>query len=741
MLIAEEAFAYIQRTSQQAEQRVEAARIAAEIRERGGLLPGIRARLYPYQVEGVAFLASTGRAMLADDMGLGKTLQAICAAVWMGARRGVQKVLVVCPASLKHQWAREIERFTGQEAVVIRGGPAHRAQRYASPATFVISSYELVMRDLSVIQATLCPDLLILDEAQRIRNWRTRVSTAIKAIPARYSFVLTGTPLENRLEDLYSLMQAIDPEVMGPLWRTLHDFHVLDANGKVLGYRNLSELRRRLTSVMLRRDRRLVRDQLPDKVLHRRDIPLDAVQRELHDSALRAASVIAQVMARRPLTPEEEHRFMAALQSARMACNAAGLVDKETQGSPKLDELARLLEELCVEGGEKVVIFSQWEQMTRMAEAVVQGLGLRAERLHGGVPSDLRGPMIDRFREDPAVQVFLSTDAGATGLNLQVASALINLDVPWNPAVLEQRIARIHRLGQRRSVQIITLVGADSYEQRVMEILQGKRALLEGVVNPESNEEVMGLSRRVIDMALEIVSEPEAPTQSTRSETEPAFVVEEAVDVSPVADAPAPTTEKVPEAPAPAAPAADPLNEAVAALHRALGRRIVQVVAAGEGLVVVVDQVRPEDEALVTDQPITLLTERQAMGLLRLGMMNGASLYTRAGAPTLAEQAAHKHRAAEALFDAACLPECLAALAEALLLAASARAGRSAALTAAEAPVWLYTEAVPRGQLDATEAALILRALALAASPGLPAAVVHSLLGEGRRFVESSRMP
>jgi len=144
-----------------------------------------------------------------------------------------------------------------------QGPPPERGVQYRRDADFFILNYELVLRDRSVIIDTLKPDLVIMDEAQRIKNWRTKIASAVKTIPCRYAFVLTGTPLENRLEDLYSLMQVVDPKVLGPLWRYMVDFHLTDARGKVLGYRNLSVLRRRLAPVMLRRDRAIVSDQLP----------------------------------------------------------------------------------------------------------------------------------------------------------------------------------------------------------------------------------------------------------------------------------------------------------------------------------------------------------------------------------------------------------------------------------------------------------------------------------------------
>lgn len=507
--LGEDAVQFVRQCADDAAQTLRGHKIKQEILRANGLLPGIKARLFPYQSEGVAFLASRGRALLADDMGLGKTLQAITAASWLADNEGVQRVLVISPASLKHQWAREIQKFTGHSVQIIQGNAENRRVHYRADALFFIVNYELVMRDLSILNERLKPDLVILDEAQRIKNWRTKLASTVKLIPSRYVFMLSGTPLENRLEDLYSLLQVVDARVLGPLWRCLLDFHITDERGKVIGYRNLSELRRRIAPVMLRRNRSLVSDQLPDRTEVTLDIPLSAKQLELHDAALTNAGRLATLSKRRPLTPGEQNRMMAALQQARMACNAAGLVDKETRGSPKLDELARLLEELCLETNRKVVVFSQWALMTEMVESLVRSMGLGSVRLHGGIPTHLRGDLMEKFQNDAAVQVFISTDAGGTGLNLQSATALINLDMPWNPAVLDQRIARIHRLGQKQKVQIFLLLAEDSYEQRVASLVKGKRHLFDNVISPDATEEVVGVPKKILQTLIDDLAQAE----------------------------------------------------------------------------------------------------------------------------------------------------------------------------------------------------------------------------------------
>lgn len=732
--VGEDALLYARRCADDAAQALRAQRICREITQSGGVLPGVRARLYPYQVEGVAFLASRGKALLADDMGLGKTLQAISAASWLAEHSDVRRVLVVCPASLKHQWAREISKFTGHETQIVQGIAQARHVQYRTDKPFVVVNYELVLRDLSTINESLRPDLLILDEAQRIKNWRTKVASTIKLIQSRYAFVLTGTPLENRLEDLYSLLQVVDARVLGPLWRCMVDFHVTDERGKVIGYRNLSELRSRIAPVMLRRDRKLIRDQLPDRTEIRLDIPLTRKQRELHDDALSTAGYLANIAKRRPLTPSEQNRLMASLQQARMACNAAGLVDKATEGSPKLDELANLLEDLCLQSGHKAVIFSQWEQMTRMVEATVRKLGLGFVRLHGGVPSSKRGGLMDRFRDDDAVQVFISTDAGGVGLNLQSATVLINLDMPWNPAVLDQRIARVHRLGQTQKVQIVLMLADDSYEQQVAKLVQGKRDLFDNVISEEATEDVVGVSKRMLETLIEDLrdtSTGEMPVKETPPETR----IDEAAKAEAVKDT--------------AQDAA--VRECIARIQDAFGPRIERVLGAGGGLLVVMQPVDAEAEAIaetLSDSVPVALIEPHTLGSLnRLGAASPIAeakvLYkpdentARPRISPFAQTALDKLRSAELLIERKSMAGAIEILASAMLAAAAAKAELAQIPTMEEAGVWIYSEALAKGILSPDQTTELSRALALARAPGVPEALVYEVLHDARLLVSA----
>ncbi len=739
--LGDDALDFARRLAAKATHRLRAEQIGAQILASGGRLPGVRAQLYPYQIEGVAFLAGTGRALLADDMGLGKTLQAIAAANWLRQHEGVRRVLIICPASLKFQWAREIERFTGQETQVVQGPAAQRGVQYRREAAFCIVNYELILRDCKVINDILCPDLIIMDEAQRIKNWRTKIAAAVKSIPSRYAFVLSGTPLENRLEDLYSLMQVVDPRVLGPLWRYLVDFHVTDQRGKVLAYRNLSRLRKRLAPVMLRRDRRLVRDQLPDKIVQRLDVEMTDGQRDLHDSAMSAAGRLAQIARKRPLTPSEQHRLLAALQQARMACNAAGLVDKETQGAPKLDELADILNETCLQSGLKAVVFSQWELMTQMVEARLKRMGLGCVRLHGGVPTARRGELLDRFRDDDSVQVFLSTDAGGVGLNLQSGAVLVNLDVPWNPAVLEQRNARIHRLGQTRTVQIITMVAVDSYEEQVFSLVRNKQNLFDNVVGEDASEDVVSVSKKLLETLVDdLVGEPAKPA------AEPPAELEEAAADADQREERAGTSSGAGDE-----KAADAISRCIEALQQAFGPRIERIFGAGGGLVTVLDRVDGDADRLAEELsgevPVALIDRLALKGLQRLGggsPLAGAHSYydaavaaERDGETLLQRQAKEKLTAARLLFDQQLLDSALEMILAALLRATAAKAGLDAPLGSAEVGVWAYAEALPRGILNQDQVGLLMRAVSFAQGNTAPASLVSALLDDATAFVAS----
>lgn len=455
----------------------------------------LKVPLYPYQAEGALFAIRAGRALIGDEMGLGKTIQAIAAAEILAQHFGGSRVLVICPTSLKYQWQSEIKRFSGRDSFVIAGGRAQRQKDYARDDFCKITNFEKLQPDLDLI-AAWSPDLVIVDEAQRVKNWNTIAARALKRIDSPYAVVLTGTPLENKLEELISIVQFVDQHRLGPTWKLLHEHQVKDEAGRVTGYIGLEKIGQTLAPVMMRRRKSEVLTQLPERTDQNLLVPMTELQMTYHQENAEIVTKIVQRWRKMKfLSDKDQRRLTCALQNMRMSCNSSYLLDQETDHGVKADELAALFDDLFGQPDAKAVVFSQW---TRTQDIVIRRLearGIGYVSFHGGIPSEKRPALVERFRDDPDCRVFLSTDAGATGLNLQHASTLVNMDLPWNPALLEQRIARIHRMGQKRPVQIVNFIAKGTIEEGMLSVLAFKRSLSAGILDGGTGEIALGGSR------------------------------------------------------------------------------------------------------------------------------------------------------------------------------------------------------------------------------------------------------
>lgn len=455
----------------------------------------VRVSLYDYQREGALFAARAGRCLIGDDMGLGKTIQAIATAEIMSQLFGVGRVLVVCPTSLKHQWQREIERFAERSVQVIGGLRARRERHFETDTFYKIMNYDTVHRDLDLIESW-GPDLVILDEAQRIKNWNTRTARSVKRIASPYALVLTGTPLENRLEELISIVQFVDRYRLGPTHKLLHDHQTHDEVGKVIGYRDLDRIGQTLQPILLRRHKDQVLDQLPERIDSNIFVPMTPLQTKHHaENRDLVARIVEKWRRLRFLSESDKQKLMIALQRMRMACDNSYLVDHRSDHGSKAAEAVTLLGEILEQPGTKVVVFSQWLRMHELLVRRIKERGWGHVVFHGSVPSSKRKDLIDRFRDDPDCRLFLSTDAGGTGLNLQHASVVLNMDLPWNPAVLEQRIGRVHRLGQSQPVRVVNFVAKGTIEEGMLAVLQFKKSLFAGVLDGGDKDVFMGGSR------------------------------------------------------------------------------------------------------------------------------------------------------------------------------------------------------------------------------------------------------
>ena len=496
----------------------------ADVREGKRTMQMLSASLYPYQEEGMLHLAFQQRAILADEMGLGKTIQAIAAAELLRRQNNIERVLIVCPASLKGEWEEQIAKFTPLPTQIIRGMRPDRIAAYRKPSFFYIANYEQVRSDLKELQEILAPDLLILDEAQRIKNWQTKTASSVKKLQTPYAFVLTGTPIENRIDDIYSIMQVIDPQIFGPLFRFNREFYKLDEKGKPLGYKNLAELHRRLHPVLLRRLKGDVEEQLSERTINNFFVKMTSEQSNRYQEYSDRVARITSILKRRPLTADESKQLQQFLACMRMIADTPYILDPECRDCPKLEELEEILYEICQNPDNKVIIFSEWERMLSLIKEHLEKNRIAFAWHTGSVHQDKRREEIKRFKEDPACRFFLTTDAGSTGLNLQVANTVINVDLPWNPAKLEQRIARAWRKHQTRAVQVINLVCEDSIEHRMLAVLDQKQQLATGVLDGdlESDEMDMPSGRAAFVERLETLLSDQAHLQQSTERSLPA---------------------------------------------------------------------------------------------------------------------------------------------------------------------------------------------------------------------------
>lgn len=410
-----------------------------------------------YQAEGVGFLARRKHALLADDMGLGKTIQAIVALRILLGGGFVKRALIVCPAGLKSNWKAEFRLWAPEVVVqVVQGDGGTRQLQWNSPRHVFIANYEILRNDSEFLPPF---DLVVLDEAQRIKNAETATARAIKAIPRRAAWCLTGTPLENSPQDLISLVSFMKPDVLLPS----------DAPPETI--------RSAIAPYFLRRRKTEVLKDLPPKVHFTTRLELSDAQREAYLAAEEEGTVFLRSLGETVTL----HHVLALLTRLKQICN----FDPKTGESAKLDYL---LESLTVlrETGEKALIFSQY---TETLQFLFEHLGDYHPLLYTGeISRTQKDDVLRQFREDASCFVLLlSLQAGGVGLNLQEASYVFHFDRWWNPAVERQAEDRAYRMGQTRPVLVTRLITVETIEERIDAVLAAKQALFDRVVEEDVN--------------------------------------------------------------------------------------------------------------------------------------------------------------------------------------------------------------------------------------------------------------
>ena len=446
---------------------------------------GIRAEMRPYQRAGFDFLCHLSRhqlgGILADDMGLGKTLQTLAWLAWMRASTGEQKpALVICPASVLHNWRREANRFTPDLKVLVleSGAARHNLRRQIPAFDLIVTNYALLRRDLEALQK-FAFRAVILDEAQFIKNPDAQISQSVKQMRAGLRLALTGTPLENRLLDLWSIVDFVQPSYLGSQQQFREKYEPRGENAadeQRIARRRLSA---KLRPLLLRRLKTEVAGDLPDRIEQRRDCEMGEAQRKLYLAELRRSrEQVMSTVAERGLNRSTIH-VLAALTRLRQICCHPQLVNNNST-SGKTETLFELLEPLLA-GNQKVLVFSQFVRMLRLLETECAARQIRTHILTGETKD--RQQVTEAFQNDPGSGLFLlSLRAAGTGLNLTTASNVVLYDPWWNPAVEAQAIDRSHRIGQLRTVNAFRLITPGTVEEKIWELQQRKAQTIADVL-------------------------------------------------------------------------------------------------------------------------------------------------------------------------------------------------------------------------------------------------------------------
>jgi superfamily II DNA or RNA helicase len=453
----------------------------------------IHATLRPYQERGFQwlwFLYSYGlNGILADDMGLGKTLQAIVAVQQARNKHGQFPSLIVCPTTLVSNWQNELGRFAPELNVLqLTGAERYDAYQAIRDVDVVVTSYAILRRDINALKGYPFR-FVILDESQQIKNKDSQTALAAKLLQSQHRIALSGTPIENRLSELWSVFDFLMPDFL----EKFEDFRrrFIQPIEERANQDAARRLNKQVSPFILRRLKRDVLKDLPPKMEQVLYCDLTDNQRQLYLDVLeKAREELMNEAIERGGKISHQHVF-SALTRLRQVCNHPSLVGPELSGglmeSGKFEALQELLEN-ALENGHRVLLFSQFVQMLKLVERWLKSQNIRYEILTGSTKGEDRQEKVDRFNQDETLKIFLvSLKAGGTGINLTGADTVIHYDPWWNPAAEDQATDRVHRIGQTKKVFVYRLIARGTVEERIMQLKAQKKDLVDGVISADRN--------------------------------------------------------------------------------------------------------------------------------------------------------------------------------------------------------------------------------------------------------------
>lgn len=497
-------------------------------------VPGLDGALYNYQKLGVMFALANGRGVLiADEMGLGKTLQAISTALYLKSMGKAKQCLIIVPPSLKFNWAIEIEKWTNESYSVIDGTPDERvAQWLKKDAFFYVVNFELLLEDLfggrqykpktdetqhqKIVREKriakskrrakiLTPlreklwDFIAVDEVHALKNALSKRSQNVRKLRCKFRMGLTGTPLDGRLEELHSVMEFVCPGLLGSRTRFLQRHAEVDFWGKVVKYKRIGEVRKKIQPHFVRRLKVDVLEDLPNKLYSNRMVELSPQEKTLykaladngHASTEDAAALVSIIRCKQFC--DSPHMLADALENAdtEEPIDPKEIEKLRKMKTSKLDSLREVLEEVVVENCHKVLVFSQYAEMVKILMNVFDEMGLKYLCIWGATDKKLRADYQKTFNEDPTIDIMVGTEAMSTGLNFTAADYVVNYDDNWAPAYMAQREDRAHRIGQKKVVTVINFVCVDTIEERIRSVLYAKAKISAQALGDDIDELVL----------------------------------------------------------------------------------------------------------------------------------------------------------------------------------------------------------------------------------------------------------
>ena len=486
-------------------------------------VPGVKMSLYNYQRLGTMYSIANGAGvLLADEMGLGKTIQAIATAVFMKSKGQASNALIVTPASLKFNWPLEIEKFTDEPYVIIDSKkPDERiAQWLRTDVFFTVVNYELLLEDLfggkklkepkakkgdgpGDLQKRIISwkkrtarsekrqrilgdvrrrtwDFMAIDEAQAIKSHTSARTKNVKLMKAKFRMALTGTPMDGRLEELHSIMDFVMPGLLGSKTRFFQKHVETDFFGRVTGYKRMNEVSEKIQPFFIRRLKKDVLQDLPDKIYQNRMVLLSPKERKIYDD-----------LADHGHEATEDCAAIVALIRCKQFCNWPIQIDEDCKDSSKMDAFKEILEEVIQMNGHKMLVFSQYKVQVNILVQVFDEMGLKYLRIDGDTPKLRRAEMQEEFNTDKGIDLMVGTDAMSAGLNFTAADYVVNYDDRWSPMIMAQREDRCHRIGQRNVVNVVNFICRDTIEERIRGVIYAKNKVTAKVLGDETDDMIL----------------------------------------------------------------------------------------------------------------------------------------------------------------------------------------------------------------------------------------------------------